>query len=130
MADFVTAATSTRASGLRDWQVRALELIDDGIRRSGANLALQEARDPEREENDPPVVINATGLRLYALRGILESAQALDTFRAYTDLAHESESFADQRIVEAAGSLESRLTFDLRLDDGTWMIRSSFASET
>lgn len=108
----------------------ALEMIDEGITRSGAQLALEEVRDPEREEDDPPVPVNATGLRLYALRGILESARALDTFRAYTDLANESNTFADQRIVEAAGSLESRLTFDLRLDDGTWMIRSSFTSET
>jgi len=108
----------------------ALEMIDEGIRKSGANLALQEARDPEREDSDPPVTVNSTGLRLYALRGILESAQALSTFRDYIDLASESNSFADQRIVEMAGSLESRLTFDLRLDDGTWMIRSSFTDET
>lgn len=108
----------------------ALDMIDEGIRRSGANAALAEARDPEREDSDPKITVNLTGMRLYALRGILESAQALDTFRAYTDLARESENFADQRIVEAAGSLESRLTFDLRLDDGSWMIRSSFTNET
>ena len=107
----------------------ALSVIDDGIRRSGADAALAEARDPERPENADPVVVNPAGMQLYALRGILETARALDSFRDYTDLADASTHFADYRITEAAGSLESRLTFDLRLDDGTWMIQSDFTSE-
>ena len=108
----------------------AISLIDDGIRRSGADAALAEARDPERRADAPALNVNSTGLRLYALRGILESARALESFYSYTDLANASQTFPDQRIAEAAGSLESRLTFDLRLDDGTWMIRSDFTSET
>lgn len=108
----------------------AISMIDDGIRRSGADAALAEARDPERRSDARPVVVNPTGMQLYALRGILESARALASFRSYTDLANASTLFADQRIVETAGSLESRLTFDLRLDDGTWMMPSDFLSET
>lgn len=108
----------------------AINLIDDGIRRSGAAAALAEARDPERRSDAPPVVVDSTGMQLYALRGILESARTLESFRSYIDLANASNTFADQRIFEAAGSMESRLTFDLRLDDGTWMIRSDFTSET
>lgn len=108
----------------------AVEMIDQGIRRSGADAALAEARDPERRPDAPALVVDPVGMRLYALRGILESARALDSFHSYTDLADASERFPDQRIAEAAGSLESRLTFDLRLDDGTWMIRSDFTSET
>ncbi len=108
----------------------AISLIDNGITRSGAAAALAEARDPERRSDAPALEVSATGMQLYALRGILESARSLDSFRSYTDLADASQTFGDQRIIEAAGSLESRLTFDLRLDDGTWMIRSDFTSET
>ena len=108
----------------------AINLIDDGIRRSGADTALATARDPQRPANAPAISVNATGMRLYALRGILESARALASYSSYIDLAAASNQFADQRVVEAANGIESRLTFDLRLDDGTWMIRSDFTSET
>lgn len=108
----------------------AINLINDGITRSGAAAALAKARDPERRADAPPVEVDATGMQLYALRGILETARALESFSSYTDLGSASRTFSDQRIVEAQGSLESRLTFDLRLDDGTWMIRSDFTSET
>jgi tetratricopeptide (TPR) repeat protein len=107
----------------------AISLINDGIHRSGADAALAEARDPKRDPKKT-VVVNATGMRLYALRAILETARSLDSFRSYIDLADASDQFADQRVAEAAGSLESRLTFDLRLDDGSWMIRSDFTSES
>jgi tetratricopeptide (TPR) repeat protein len=108
----------------------ALAMIDEGLRRAGAAAALAEARREDRPENAPPIIMDSSGLQLMALRGILESAQALDSFRDYLELANASRNFPDSRISEAAGSLESRLTFDLRLDDGTWMIRSDFLSES
>jgi tetratricopeptide (TPR) repeat protein len=108
----------------------ALSTIDQGLRLAGVEAALAEARDEERPDNAPPVPVDPAGLQLMALRGILESAQALDSFSDYLELANASDNFPDSRISEAAGSLESRLTFDLRLDDGTWMIPSNFLSET
>lgn len=108
----------------------ALNIIDEGLRRAGADAALAESRRDDRPANAPPITMDSAGLQLMALRGILESAQALDSFNDYIELANASRNFPDSRIREAAGSLESRLTFDLRLDDGTWMIRSNFLSES
>ena len=106
----------------------AVALIDKGITASGVTDLLAQARDPKRPSNAKPLDVDANAMQLYALKGILESSHALDSFHAYADLASVSTHFADDRIISAAGSLESRLTFDLRLDDGTWMIRSDFRS--
>jgi tetratricopeptide (TPR) repeat protein len=106
----------------------AIDLITQGIERSGADNALAQARDPERPEGAPPVQIGDAAVRLYALRGILESARSLESFRSYVDLANASGRFPDERVTGAAGSLESRMTFELRLDDGSWMLRTNFLS--
>lgn len=108
----------------------AIEMINQGIQESGAEAALAAARNPERPENAPDIELEDAAMRLYALRGILESARSLESFRSYIDLANATERYPDERISAAAGSLESRLTFELRLDDGTWMLRSSFVSES
>ena len=107
----------------------AIDLIDQAIERSGAAQALLTARDPERPDNASPIEVERAGVRLYALRGILESARSLESFASYIDLANASGRFPDERITAAAGSLESRLTFELRLDDGTWMLRSDFLND-
>lgn len=105
----------------------AISLLNGAIARSGAEGALAEARDPERNP-ETPVEVDPVAARLYALRGILESSRALDSFNDYLDLANAARFFPDERISAAAGSLESRATFELRLDDGTWMIRSDYTS--
>jgi tetratricopeptide (TPR) repeat protein len=108
----------------------ATTLIDKGITASGVAGLLAQARDPKRTSSDDPLAVDPNAMQLYALKGILESSHALDSFHAYADLANASANFADDRIISVAGSLESRLTFDLRLDDGTWMIRSDFRTES
>lgn len=108
----------------------AITLINQGIDRSGTNQALATARDPNRAPDAEPVEVDPSGLRLLALRGILESARSLESFASYIDLANASGRFPDERISAAAGSIESRLTFELRLDDGSWMIRGDFQSES
>ena len=108
----------------------AVALIDKGITASGVDALLAQAQDPKRASDAKPLDVDPNAMQLYALKGILESSHALDSFHAYADLAAASTNFADDRITSAAGGLESRLTFDLRLDDGTWMIRSDFRSES
>lgn len=107
----------------------AIDLIDQAIERAGADQALAAARDPNRPADAPPIEVERAGVRLFALRGILESARSLESFASYIDLANASGRFPDERITAAAGSLESRLTFELRLDDGTWMLRSDFLND-
>lgn len=107
----------------------ALSLIDEGIEVSGAAEALILAQS-ERPANAAPIVLPNAAVRLYALRGILETAQNLDTFRDYIDLARATGRNPDERVVAAVGSLESRLTFEMRLDDGSWMLRSNFLGES
>jgi len=60
----------------------------------------------------------------YALLGIVYEMRARDNYSAYMLLLGGD---ADQRIQSAAGALESRFSFDLRLDDGTWLFAASFS---
>lgn len=106
----------------------AINLLNEAIDRSGIEAQLAAARDPERPADAEPLELDPVAARLYAMRGIIESQVSLESFRSYLDLFAESDRFADERIQQAAGSLESRATFELRLDDGTWMLRSSFTN--
>lgn len=105
----------------------AIALVDAAITSSGAADALVTARDPQRPSDAEPIEIAGSAVRLYALRGILESQQTLGTFNAYRDLMIESNRNPDERINAAAAGLESRLTFELRLDDGSWLLRSRYS---
>jgi tetratricopeptide (TPR) repeat protein len=102
----------------------ALALIDTGIERAGLENALAEIRNPDRPTDAPPLELPDFSLELIALRGLIESARSLSSFQDYLTLASETELFPDERIASLTGSLESRFTFELRLDDGTWLIGS------
>lgn len=106
----------------------AIALLDEAIDGSGIEAQLAEARRVDRPADAEPLQIDPLAARLYAMRGIIESEQSLASFRSYLDLSNESGRYADERIQTAAGSLESRATFELRLDDGSWMLRSSFTA--
>ena len=56
--------------------------------------------------------------RAYAMLGLIHSQKALDDYQRYIWLT----GGGDQRISSAAGALESRFTFELRFDDGTWLL--------
>ena len=70
----------------------------------------------ERPEYD------ATYARVYAMMGILDAMDALDDWDTYFRLV----GGGDRRIQSASGSFESQLQFDLRFDDGTWVIFDDF----
>ncbi len=97
---------------------RAIELsaIDDVV----ATL-----RDPDRPTDAEPPVYDRDHAQAFALLGIVYSGFALDNYNTYLLLTG---SRADERIRGAAGALDSRFTFELRLDDGTWLLAADFSS--
>jgi hypothetical protein len=87
---------------------------------------LAQYRDPDRRADAPPIPFDPMAARLFALQGIIYEARALNHFEAYTDLYNASGRFADERIANVTGALQSRFTFDLRLDDGSWLVLDDF----
>jgi tetratricopeptide (TPR) repeat protein len=107
-----------------DYQA-ALDDLDAAIEISGIDDILALIRDPERDdEEEIPEFTRADSLS-FALRGIVRSWQALDNYNDYMTLT----GGGDNRIQSAAGALESRFTFELRLDDGAWLMTASFPDE-
>lgn len=98
---------------------RALEL-------SGLPGVVADLRDPDRPTDAPVPDYDPEHAQAYAVLGIIYSAYALDNYNTYLFLTG---SRGDARIQSAAGSLESRFTFDLRLDDGTWLLVAAFEEQ-
>lgn len=61
--------------------------------------------------------------RVYAMMGMIDSFSALEDYDTYFSLAGGA---ADRRIQSAAGTMESQLQFDLRFDDGSWVMFDDF----
>ncbi|MBI5670502.1 MAG: tetratricopeptide repeat protein [Chloroflexi bacterium] len=110
----------------RDYDA-AISLLQDAISRSGIDDVLAQYRDPNRSPNAAPIEFEAVNARAYALLGIIYSARSLDNFQNYLYLSGQAGTYPDERIQSAAGALESRFTFEMRLDDGTWMLTADFS---
>ena len=108
---------------LRREYEQAIADLEQAIELSGIDEVVADLRDPERQPGEPAPEYDMQHARPYALLGIVYSAQALDQYRDYLLLTGGS---GDQRIQSAAGSLESRFNFELRLDDGTWLLAADF----
>lgn len=111
---------------LREYDA-AVAMLEDAISRSGIDRALAQLQDPKRAADAPPVEYDAANARAYALLGIVYSARSLDNFQTYLYLSNQAGVYPDERIQSAAGALESRFTFEMRLDDGTWMLTADFS---
>ena len=98
--------------------------LEQAISLSGIAAIVADLSDPDRQPNDPRPAYNPDHAQAYALLGMIHSAWALDNYRAYLLLTG---SQGDARIQSAAGALESRFTFDLRLDDGSWLLMADFS---
>lgn len=105
---------------------KAIELLQNAISRSGIDKVLADYQNPDRPSNAEPIEFDVVNARAYALLGIIYSARALDNYQSYLYLNNVSGRFPDERIQGAAGTLESQFTFDVRLDDGTWMLTADF----
>ncbi len=101
----------------------ALVDLQKAVDLSGIQKVVDTLKDPNRDTSAPIPKFDPNHARIYALIGIVRSAQALDAYSAYNLLLG---SAGDQRIQSASGSLESRANFDLRLDDGTWLLSADF----
>lgn len=66
---------------------------------------------------------NRNYARAYAMLGLIHSQRALEDYQRYIWLTNGG----DHRISSAAGALESRFTFELRFDDGTWLLTADIA---
>ncbi|MCA9907822.1 MAG: tetratricopeptide repeat protein [Anaerolineae bacterium] len=106
----------------------AIELLEDKINTTNIDGILSQYRDPNRNTDDP-ILFNSDHARLYALLGIVYERQALTNFRNYVELYNGAGLFVDDRVGSAAGALESRFTFELRLDDGSWLLLSRFPDD-
>ncbi|MBN1565510.1 MAG: tetratricopeptide repeat protein [Anaerolineae bacterium] len=103
---------------------QAIADLEQAISVSGIDAIYAEITDPDRPAGTEDPEYNPNHAQPYALLGIIYSAQALDNYEAYLRLKG---SQSDARIQSAAGSLESRFTFELRLDDGTWLFTAAFS---
>jgi tetratricopeptide (TPR) repeat protein len=106
---------------LREYD-EAIALLEGTINSTGVDNVLAQYRDPERAQDAPAIPFDPLAGRLYALLGTVYSARSLDNYRQYIDLYGFGGLFPDERITAAAGALESRFTFELRLDDGSWLL--------
>lgn len=102
----------------------AISDLEQAIVLSGIDAVVVELSDPNRQPNAPRPEYNPEHAQAYALRGMIYSSWALDSYRDYLLLTG---SQGDARIQSAAGALESRFTFDLRLDDGSWLLMADFS---
>ena len=103
---------------------QAITDLEQAITISGIDGVYATLIDPDRPNDAEPPEYNPDHAQPYALLGIIYSAQALDKYEAYLRLKG---SQSDSRIQSAAGALESRFTFELRLDDGTWLFTADFS---
>jgi tetratricopeptide (TPR) repeat protein len=103
---------------------QAIADLEQSITISGINDVYATLTDPDRPTEAEAPEYNPDHAQPYALLGIIYSAKALDNYQAYLFLQG---SQSDTRIQSAAGSLESRFTFELRLDDGTWLFTADFS---
>ncbi|MBZ0288311.1 MAG: tetratricopeptide repeat protein [Anaerolineae bacterium] len=104
----------------------AISLLQKAIDISGIENVYAQLTDPDRPADATPVPYDRLDARAYALLGVVYSARALNNYNKYLYLAGGS---GDARIQNAAGALQSQFTFDLRLDDGTWLLVADFRLE-
>jgi tetratricopeptide (TPR) repeat protein len=104
----------------------AIADFEQAIEQSGIDDVLaeltREDRSPDAERPD----YDTADAQPYAMLGIVYSQIALDQYDAYLMLRPND---ADHRIANAAGALESRFAFELRLDDGSWLLVATFKDE-
>ena len=104
----------------------ALADLDSAAEASGIGDILALIEDPDRDTSEELPEFNREDAMTYALRGIVRSREALDEYNDYFTVLRGG---GDGRIQSAAGALESRFTFELRLDDGSWLMSISFPED-
>jgi tetratricopeptide (TPR) repeat protein len=104
----------------------AISLLEATIERSGINEILTAYEDPDRPSDAEPIEFERPASDSYALLGMMYSAKSLAAFNDYIMLNRENGYFTDDRVQAAASAIESRFTFEMRLDDGSWLYVADF----
>lgn len=102
----------------------AIAIYEGILANSNVDNALAIIEDPENDSELPEFTSGEA--QAYAMLGLIRSAQALENYDRYLTVTRGA---ADGRIQSAAGALESRFTFELRVDDGSYFIVSDFNEE-
>ena len=97
----------------------AIADLEQAIDVAGLDDVVADLRDPNRDPDEDFPIFDQRIAIAYALIGTIEARQALEDYNDYLLLTRNR---ADGRVQGAASSLESRFNFELRFDDGTWMI--------
>jgi tetratricopeptide (TPR) repeat protein len=97
--------------------------FNQAIEVAGLDDIVTDLRNPERDPNAEWPAYDSRVAQAYALIGTIHSARALASYNDYLLLTGGR---ADERVRSAAGSLESRFQFELRFDDGSWMLMAGF----
>ncbi|MDZ4767926.1 MAG: hypothetical protein SGJ24_02270 [Chloroflexota bacterium] len=105
----------------------AIADLEQAITESGIDDVLTELERPDRPSDAPRPGYEPIDAQAYAILGIVYSNYALENFESYITLMRGD---ADQRVQSAAGSLQSRANFDLRLDDGSYYLLTDFIAAT
>jgi tetratricopeptide (TPR) repeat protein len=104
----------------------AITLLDATIERAGIAEILAAYQDPDRSQDAEPIEFDHASDDSYVLLGMMYSAKSLAAFNAYTTLNRENNYAIDDRVPAAASAIESRFTFEMRLDDGSWLYVADF----
>lgn len=118
------AAANNRAilHMLEDEFDEALAVLEGVVSASGIDEVLETYRNAPTDTELEPIEFDSAAARAYGLIGIVYSQMSLSLYQDYVFLGEFRNQYSsDQRIVGAAGALESRFAFEMRLDDGTWM---------
>jgi tetratricopeptide (TPR) repeat protein len=119
-ADFVPALNNRAIIHIINGEYdQAIAIFEGVLANSNVDAALEIIRDPEDASELPE--FSRGEAQAYAMIGLVRSAQALDNYDNYLTAARGG---ADSRIQSAAGALESRFTFELRVDDGSYFINA------
>ncbi len=123
-SNFATAYTNRGVvSAVKGDYDGAISDLEHAISLSGIDKVVANLTDPNRANDAPTPEYNPADAQPYALLGIVYSERALSNYQNYLLLTGSN---GDQRIQSAAGSLQARFNFDLRLDDGSWQLAATF----
>jgi tetratricopeptide (TPR) repeat protein len=109
----------------RDYE-GAIADFELAIEQSGIDDVLADLTREDRPASEERPEYDPADAQPYAMLGIVYSQIALDQYNAYLILNPQN---PDRRIANAAGALESRFAFEMRLDDGSWLLVATFKDE-
>ncbi|MCU0464127.1 MAG: hypothetical protein MUF38_06120 [Anaerolineae bacterium] len=127
--NYATANNRAILHMINDEFEEALAVLQGVVTASGIEEVLTAYRNAPAGTTPDPIEFDRAAARAYGLIGIVHSQMSLALYEDYVFLGEfRSQYSPDQRIVGAAGALESRFAFEMRLDDGSWMSMQPYSA--